>query len=171
MIWTVKYLQEAIKDIERLGQSQRILVDKAIKKVKTNPLPQSEGGYGKPLGSKHSYNLSGFLKIKLLKEGLRIVYKLEKVDSQMLIVVVGVRSDDEVYDLAAARKNKHDFYGGFPLCAPEGCGGVRLKGAEDPPLQSAAGCGQSGDGARIAKGGGAEGARGHSCQSLPGGLS
>lgn len=109
MIWTVKYLQEAIKDIERLGQSQRILVDKAIKKVKTNPLPQSEGGYGKPLGSKHSHNLSGFLKIKLLKEGLRIVYKLEKVDSQMLIVVVGVRSDDEVYDLATARKNKHDL--------------------------------------------------------------
>ena len=60
MIWTVKYLQEAIKDIERLGHSQRILVDKAIKKVKTNPLPQSEGGYGKPLGSKHSHNLSTF---------------------------------------------------------------------------------------------------------------
>lgn len=109
MIWTVKYLKEAIKDLNALNQLQRLIADKAIKKVKENPLPQSEGGYGKPLGKKHGSNLTGFLKIKLLREGIRIVYKLIRQDDQMLIVVTGIREDDEVYDLAATRKKNNNL--------------------------------------------------------------
>ena len=65
MNWSVEYLPEAKKDLKNLDGSQRLLVLKAIKKVQTNPLPQPEGGYGKPLGNKNGNDLSGFLKVKL----------------------------------------------------------------------------------------------------------
>lgn len=54
-----------------------------------NPLPVSEGGYGKPLENKNGNNLSGFLKIKLKSDGIRVVYKLVEIEEQMLVVVIG----------------------------------------------------------------------------------
>ena len=109
MSWEVNYLPEADKDIAALARKQQIIVQKAIKKVKENPLPQSEGGYGKPLGHKHGTNLTNFLKIKLRGEGIRIVYKLIRTQTQMLIVVVGIREDDEVYEIAQRRRDKHNL--------------------------------------------------------------
>lgn len=53
MNWTLDYLPEAKKDIQNFGRTQQVIVEKAIKKVQENPLPQPEGGYGKPLGNKH----------------------------------------------------------------------------------------------------------------------
>ena len=76
MSWEIKYLPEAVKDLDKLSAYNRELVLKAISKVSTNPLPQSEGGYGKPLGNKGNYNLTGLLKIKLKKIGIRVVYKV-----------------------------------------------------------------------------------------------
>ena len=107
MNWELDYLPEARKDIKDLERSKQILVDKAIKKVKKNPLPQDEGGYGKPLGSKHGTNLTNMLKIKLRGEGIRVVYKLIRMETKMLIVVVGVREDEEVYAIAHRRRNKY----------------------------------------------------------------
>ena len=109
MSWEVKYLPEAEKDVMRLARSQQIIVQKAIRKVRENPLPLNEGGYGKPLGHRHGTNLTNFLKIKLRGEGIRIVYKLIRTETQMLVVVVGVRDDEEVYHLAQARRSKHDL--------------------------------------------------------------
>ena len=63
MSWEPVYLQDAEKDYKNLDRRQQLLVDKAIDKVKENPLPQSEGGYGKPLGHKKGQNLTGYLKI------------------------------------------------------------------------------------------------------------
>ena len=109
MSWEVNYLPEANKDIASLARNQQIIVQKAIKKVKENPLPQSEGGYGKPLGHKHGTNLTNFLKIKLRGEGIRIVYKLIRTQTQMLIVVVGVREEEEVYEIAQRRRDKNNL--------------------------------------------------------------
>lgn len=81
--------------------------NKAIKKVKQNSLPQAEGGYGKPLGNKHGVNLTTLLKIKLLCEGISIVYKLVRTDTKMLIIVVGAREDEEVYEIAQRRLAMH----------------------------------------------------------------
>lgn len=106
MSWEVKYIPEAVDDLRRLDGSQRLLVRKAIAKVSQNPLPRDEGGLGTPLGNKGGRNLGGFLKIKLLKAGLRVVYKLVRIDDTMLVVVIGARADDEVYELAAARAQK-----------------------------------------------------------------
>lgn len=109
MNWDVQYLPEADKDLDSLSRRQQIQVKKAIQKVQGNPLPQSEGGYGKPLGHKHGLNLTNLMKIKLRGEGIRIVYKLIKTDSRMLVIVVGIREDDEVYEIAHSRRIKHDL--------------------------------------------------------------
>lgn len=109
MTWVVKYLPEAEKDLKALARNRQLIVLKAIKKVKENPLPQSEGGYGKPLGNMRGTNLAGLLKIKLRGEGIRVVYKLIRMESQMLIVVIGVREDEEVYEIAQTRKTKNNL--------------------------------------------------------------
>lgn len=110
MNWKVIYLPEAEKDLKDLDGSRRILVQKAIKKVSQNPLPDNEGGYGKPLGNHNQTNLAGFLKVKLRGAGLRIVYKLIRTETEMLVVVIGARADDEVYDQAQNRAVKHNLY-------------------------------------------------------------
>ena len=107
MNWKLLYLPEAERDFKELSGNERIVVAKALKKVLGNPLPVNEGGYGKPLGNKQGNNLSGFLKIKLKSLGIRIVYKLMKINGQMLVVVIGARADDEVYDIAKKRAEKH----------------------------------------------------------------
>lgn len=107
MSWKLSYLPEAEKDLKALDGSQRILVLKAIKKVQQNPLPAEENGYGKSLGNYGSTGLAGLLKIKLRAAGLRVVYKLQRTESEML--VIGVRADEEVYDIAAKRAARHNL--------------------------------------------------------------
>ncbi len=109
MNWKVEYLPEAENDLKSLDGSQRILVLKAIKKVKQNPLPIFESGYGKPLGNKNGNDLSGFLKVKLKSAGLRIVYKVVKQNDKMLIIVIGARADEEVYGIAQKRIQENDL--------------------------------------------------------------
>lgn len=107
MNWSLVFLPEAMKDIQSLSRSRQAMVKKAIKKVQENPLPQNEGGYGKPPGSKRGLNLTGLLIIKLRGKGIRVVYKLERRESQMLVIVVGLREDEEVYQIAHTRRDKH----------------------------------------------------------------
>jgi mRNA interferase RelE/StbE len=102
-MWTVEYLREALVDMKLLDYSQQLQVVKAINKVAANPLPQTEGGLGKPLGNKGGTNLTGYFKIKLLKLGLRVVYKLVKENGVMKIIVISARADDEVYITAQKR--------------------------------------------------------------------
>lgn len=103
MSWTLEYLPEAEKDLKALDGSQRLLVLKAIKKVQQNPLPAEENGYGKTLGNHSRTNLAEFLKIKLRASGLRVVYQLRRTETEMLVIVIGVRADEEVYEIAQFR--------------------------------------------------------------------
>ena len=106
-MWELSFLPEAREDLRALDGSQRIRVVKAIAKVQSNPLPSSEGGYGKPLGNKRLSQLSGLMKVKLKSDGIRIVYKLERIEHAMRIVVIGVRSDDAVYREVQKRRESH----------------------------------------------------------------
>lgn len=109
MIWNVEFLDEAIRDMQRLDHSAQIQVFKGIRKVAQNPVSIHEGGYGKPLGHHNGNDLSGLFKIKFRDLGLHVVYKAEMVDSRMKIIVVSARSDDQVYREAARRRAKHDL--------------------------------------------------------------
>lgn len=107
MNWKLVYLPEAAKDLKNLAGNQRLMVIKAIGKVLQNPLPVTEGGYGKPLGNKQGSDLTGFLKIKLRDAGIRVVYKLIRTETEMLVIVIGARADDEVYEAAQYRAKKN----------------------------------------------------------------
>lgn len=109
MNWNVSYLPEALDDLRKLDGSQKILVRKAIQKVCSNPLPETEGGYGKFLGHKNHTNLTGFLKVKLRGAGIRIVYQLIRTQDQMLVIVIGAREDEEAYEYAQKRIRKYNL--------------------------------------------------------------
>ena len=107
MIWSVSELPEVKEDFLKLDRTQRKLVLKVLSRVSQNPLPQNEGGYGKPLGNKLNLNLTGCYKIKLRDAGIRIVYRLQRTKHGMEIIIIGMRASAEVYDLAAKRIEKH----------------------------------------------------------------
>ncbi|WP_312653875.1 type II toxin-antitoxin system RelE/ParE family toxin [Proteiniclasticum sp.] len=106
MSWQIKFYEEAIVDIENLDGSKKKEVMKGILKVSQNPLSNTEGGYGKPLGNKSGVNLTGFFKIRFRQSGLRIDYYLERQDEIMNIVIVSIRDNDYVYEQAAKRSGK-----------------------------------------------------------------
>ena len=109
MIWSIEFLEEAEKDMKKLDHSAQIQVLKGITNVSKNPLLAEEGGYGKPLGNKSGINLTNLLKIKFRDLGIRVVYKVERVDGVMKIIVVSARTDEQVYKEAAKRREKHDL--------------------------------------------------------------
>ena len=104
MNWNIEFLEEAQQDLKKLDGSVRIQVLKGIKKVSQNPLPFSQGGYGKPLGNKSGTNL---FKFKFKDLGIRIVYKIEIVNSVMKIIVISARTDEQVYKEAQPRRENH----------------------------------------------------------------
>jgi mRNA interferase RelE/StbE len=99
--WTVSFAKEAEKDYDAFDFSAKSQINNAILKVSQNPLPKNEGGYGTTLGNKRGKNLSGLCRIKLLKLGIRVIYKLIRTGETMNIIVIAARADDEVYDIAA----------------------------------------------------------------------
>lgn len=102
-MWEIVYIEAAVKDLQDLDGSVRKQVLRAIEKVAQNPQPKSEGGYGNPLGNRNGLNLTGYMKIKLRDVGIRVVYRTEEVNGVMRIIIIGARSDDEVYRLAVQR--------------------------------------------------------------------
>ena len=97
MSWQIVFLEEAKNDLKKLDRSSQIQILKGIRKVSQNPLPAFQGGYGKPLGNKNGINLTNLLKIKFLDLGIRVVYKLEKTETTMRIIVISARADEQVY--------------------------------------------------------------------------
>lgn len=109
MMWGIEFLEEAEKDMKKLDHSAQIQVLKGIRKVSQNPLPVEEGGYGKPLGNKIGINLTNLMKIKFRDIGIRVVYKIERIDGIMKIIVISARTDEQVYKEAAKRREKYEL--------------------------------------------------------------
>ncbi|MBR0076650.1 MAG: type II toxin-antitoxin system RelE/ParE family toxin [Synergistaceae bacterium] len=109
MKWSTEFLPEARNDLKKLSGNQRSIVAKAITRVEKNPLPRSEGGYGISLGHKGTYNLTNYLEIKLRGAGIRVIYKLIRTETEMLVVVIGMREDEDVYEVAQQRIEKHNL--------------------------------------------------------------
>ena len=105
--WKLEFLPDATEDFDRLDGSQKKRVRKAIKRSLTNPLPRSKGGYGIELGNKGGVNLTGCLEIKLRGEGLRAIYKLIHTRTEMLVIIIDVREDEQVYDVAEERITRY----------------------------------------------------------------
>ena len=108
-MWRIEFLEEAEKDLKKLDHSVQIQVLKGIRKVGQNPLSAEEGGYGKPLGNKSGTNLTSLMKIKFRNLGIRVVYKVERPEMVMKIIIVSERTDGQVYKEAAKRRDKYSL--------------------------------------------------------------
>ena len=100
--WSLIYTIEAQNDLDNLDNSQRKQVQSVIDRFIQNPLPKSEGGYGNPLHGE----LAGYFKIRLIDAGIRILYTLKRRKNKMIVVLIGMRRDDEVYEIALERLHK-----------------------------------------------------------------
>lgn len=107
MSWQIQFLPEAENDLASLNKSVRPEILKGIRKVAQNP--GYPDGYGKPLGNFAGSKLAGLYKIKFKKAGLRVVYALQKIDEQMIIIIISARADDQVYYEAEKRRLRHDL--------------------------------------------------------------
>jgi len=102
--WKIEYTEDAQNDLRSFDHSVQVLILKNIAKVAQNPLPNTEGGYGKPLGNTGNTHLSGLLKIKLRSNGIRIVYQLVRTETAMKVIVIALRDDNQVYKIAHTRQ-------------------------------------------------------------------
>mgnify|MGYP005838221527 CR=1 FL=1 len=96
MRWTVKWLPEAVDDLENLDKSVRKKVLKAALKLETDPLR-----YGEPLGEKAGLDLVGLRKINI--QGYRLVYLPKEEIIFVAVVAVGKREGLGIYKVAAKR--------------------------------------------------------------------
>ena len=109
MIYELKFLPEAIDDLNNIDSSIRPQILKGIRKVLKNPEAKSCGGYGEPLGNRNDAKLSGLYKIKFRGIGQRVVYALKKTESTMTVIVISAREDLKVYKEAEKRRNDNNL--------------------------------------------------------------
>ena len=94
MAWTVNYHPEVEKDLLCLGRTEA----RAILKVIEERIAQGEPDkLGKPLAGL----LSGYRRIRTGQT--RIVYRVDGDRIEVLIIAVGMRRDNQIYDTASSR--------------------------------------------------------------------
>jgi mRNA interferase RelE/StbE len=94
MTYNLKFVPSALKEWEKLGDTVRKEFKKALEKRLVNPrIPKQK--------------LSGYndvYKIKLRSAGYRLVYEVIEKEIVVLVLAVGKRDKDEVYDKLSKRK-------------------------------------------------------------------
>lgn len=93
MIWKVRYHKEVTQDLDQLGRAEARRVLRVIEKRIINGEPEKSG---KALRG----HLAGCRRIRA--GDLRIVYRINGTEI-LLVLCVGPRRDDEVYDIAQSR--------------------------------------------------------------------
>lgn len=95
MTYQLIYLEDVKKDLESLDGSQRILVNKSLKRIQERGMQAGEALKG---------SLSGCHKLKHKKAGLRVVFRESSAGIEIIeIIAIGMRSDSDVYNLAMKR--------------------------------------------------------------------
>ncbi len=88
---------DAAQELDSLDNREKLLVLKQINKLSMMP------GQGKELGNKHGLDLSGYRKIYVDREKIRIVYKIVEEKILIQIIAIGKRDSLKVYKKAATR--------------------------------------------------------------------
>lgn len=94
MAWTVNYHPEVEKDLLRLGRTEA----RAILKVIEERIVEGEPD---KLGKLLAGQLSGCRRIRTGQT--RIVYRVDGDRIEVLIIAVGMRRDNQIYDAASSR--------------------------------------------------------------------
>ncbi len=98
--WKVKFLPEALKDLQDIDNSMRKRILSVIPKLENDPLD-----YGEPLGKRYGLNLTTFYKTTPL-DGYRIIYYVQKNEILVIIIALGKREKENIYKNAAKRIEK-----------------------------------------------------------------
>jgi mRNA interferase RelE/StbE len=93
-VWHVELAARALADLRGLDQSERLLVEKGIEKLKTDPQMRGHALQG---------NLADFRSLVVGKRKIRIIYRI--VESKVLVhvIAIGHRRNKEVYIEASTR--------------------------------------------------------------------
>lgn len=96
MVWRITFLPQVKQDLRELGTTETRAVRKVIEKRMINGEPDKAG---KLL----SGDLSGCRRIRTGQS--RIVYRVKHEVIEVVIIAIGLRRKDEVYEKAAERIN------------------------------------------------------------------
>ena len=88
------FLPEAAKELDRLDKSVRTKLLLKLEKRLVNPEVES---------ARLSGDLSGCFKIKLAREGVRLVYKVDNLQVIVTVISIGKREDSSAYRAAVRR--------------------------------------------------------------------
>ncbi|WP_315807469.1 type II toxin-antitoxin system RelE/ParE family toxin [Pseudomonas sp. C9-3] len=94
MVWTVKYHHDVVEDFDQLGRAEARRIIKVIDERIANGEPDK-------LGKTLRGALAGCRRIRV--GDTRIVYRVNGAKIEVLIIAVGARKDDEVYEIAEKR--------------------------------------------------------------------
>lgn len=94
MAWTVHYHPEVEKDLLSLGRTEARAILKVIEKRIAHGEPDK-------LGKSLRGELAGCRRIRTGQT--RIVYRLDGHRVEVLIIAIGMRRDNEIYDTATSR--------------------------------------------------------------------
>lgn len=94
MAWLVHYHPEVEQDLLRLGRTEAKAILKVIEERIINGEPDK-------VGKSLSGELAGFRRIRTGQT--RIVYRVDGEKIEVLIIAVGMRRDNEIYDAANKR--------------------------------------------------------------------
>lgn len=93
---------DAREDLRDLDGSARKVVLRAVRKLACEPDKR-----GQPLGSRATGDLTTFRKLVVGDREYRIVYRIERDGTVVVVWVIAKRADKEVYELALARLRTH----------------------------------------------------------------
>lgn len=94
-MYQIKWTEYSKDDYEKLDGSQKVFVDKALDRIKVDGMSS-----GQPLGG----NLAGCNRLKNKRLGLRVIFREVHGKVEVIqIVIIGKRSNNDVYKTAAMR--------------------------------------------------------------------
>ena len=94
-MYTIEFLNEAYKEYTDLDGSQKLLIDKSLKRIEQRGMQTGEALRGRLVGCR---------KLKHRKAELRVIFRESNTGIEIIeIVAIGKRSDLEVYKLAENR--------------------------------------------------------------------
>ncbi|GAO01046.1 translation repressor RelE/RelB/StbE [Komagataeibacter xylinus NBRC 13693] len=92
--YCLEFDDRALREWDALDGSVRKKFEKKLEKLIWTPHSP---------GNELHRDLSGFYKIKLLKDGYRLVYQVIDERIVIYVIAVGRRADNEIYELASKR--------------------------------------------------------------------
>lgn len=94
MTYSIKVHDDFVSEFSKLDSSIKQQLRKKLEKIIENPhIPKNRLGGG----------LHDCYKIKLRKAGIRLIYQVNDTEIYILLLTVGKREDNEVYDTTLTR--------------------------------------------------------------------